>query len=276
MLDCKLPQIGDITPGQDGYRETPTGQLSGKEYVVHYGAQQPSINYKFLTGNRLTITFINSQQELNTSLELYEAFEIDKDLYFIDLNNQGNQKRHSVSLIYDLNRSQVLEIKVVAPFIDQARSDLLARITENNSTSAMKIHYRHGVIENGSESEKQDDTLYEYLRTDKLVGKRLLCTYSDTHVYDHIYLNKDHFCWYCLKGPDKGLGDYDECDYFELAPNIYLICWREKLLPMTGIIVENHTKMRSLGKIYGLDVNSNKTENITVGANLKLLNETHY
>jgi hypothetical protein len=47
-----------------------------------------------------------------------------------------------------------------------------------------------------------------------------------------------------------------------------LVCWREKLLPCVGIMVEDHKIMRSVGKIGGADAYTGAIANTRVGATI--------
>ena len=56
------------------------------------------------------------------------------------------------------------------------------------------------------------------------------------------------------------------CDYFKIAPDIYLSTWREKIIPTVGVILINLSDMRSNGKIFGLDLASGNIVNFTMGS----------
>jgi len=275
MRNCTLPQITDIITGHDGYLGAPTSQLENQSFTVWYHDRKQAIIYSFESASHITVTCPEGARELEASSRSYEAFQIDDGMYFVDFDDVSDFDS-STSIIIDTHRMHVLEIETNIPSISHANSDLLTRMKDNKSLSCMTIRYSSGIIEGGGKKSKRYDMPFEFPRTNKLVGLRVLCAYSDTHIYDHIYISRKYMCWFCIEGPDRGLGDFDECDYFELAPDIFLVCWKEKLLPMAGITVENYKTMRSIGKIVGLDVNTNSTSKITVGAILTVLNKTEY
>ena len=113
-------------------------------------------------------------------------------------------------------------------------------------------------------------------RTTDLIGKRIKYAYSSKHVYEHIYLNDRFYTWHCLAGVEKGLADTEICDYFKIAPDVYLFTWREKVMPTFGVVLINFKEMRSNGKTFGLDVASGKIINFNLGSRAELINETNY
>src|SRR5208282_824778 len=123
------------------------------------------------------------------------------------------------------------------------QSSVLARLASTGSQSAVKVRYRQAPIGAAVCS--------PFPPSRALVGKLLRYTYSSTHIYDHFYVSERFYSWFCREGPDKNLGDFEECDVFEIGPQLYLVCWREKLLPCVGILVEDHAAMRVTGKICG-------------------------
>nr|VXZ87612.1 Molybdenum cofactor biosynthesis protein F [Klebsiella pneumoniae] len=69
--------------------------------------------------------------------------------------------------------------------------------------------------------------------TTALVGMRNQYTYSPTERYEHIYLN-DNFTPAVSGRRGKGLADVDRCHYVQVAEDLYLFVWREKIIPTLG------------------------------------------
>ncbi len=84
--------------------------------------------------------------------------------------------------------------------------------------------------------------------TDALIGMRDQYTYSPTERYEHIYLNNNLYAWQCLD-VEKGLADVDRCHYVQVAEDLYLFVWREKIIPTLGVILIDLQQMRTDGKI---------------------------
>ena len=75
----------------------------------------------------------------------------------------------------------------------------------------------------------------------------------------------------------EGAAETDAAHYFKLGEKLYLLIWREKLLPAVGVIVVDLDSMRSTGKLYYEKLTAlGAPLNVQVGARLTLLNETRY
>ncbi len=49
----------------------------------------------------------------------------------------------------------------------------------------------------------------------------------------------------------RGLADVDRCHYVQVAEDLYLFVWREKIIPTLGVILIDLQQMRTDGKIMG-------------------------
>lgn len=113
--------------------------------------------------------------------------------------------------------------------------------------------------------------------TDALVGMRNQYTYSPTERYEHIYLNDNFYARQCLDGVEKGLADVDRCHYVQVAEDLYLFVWREKIIPTLGVILIDLQQMRTDGKIMGYQGSDfGALSNFPVGASAKILNLTRH
>lgn len=249
------PQIGDIIPNHDGNRPPSTDALVGRRFAI---------NAESALSARLDATRC-LWADGESALELqYEAFPIADDLFFVDAM-PTDDSRKSINLVLDLAGSRAFVVEVTYPSVADAQSALLSRLAATDSQSAVRCRYRQGSLD----LEPKES----FCRSRALVGKHQRYRYSATHVYDHIYHSEKYYSWFCHRGPDQGLGDFEECDVFELRRNLYLVCWREKLLPCVGIMVENHGTMRSLGKIAGSDAYTGAIGNSRVGAEMSILGD---
>lgn len=260
------PQIGDITPGHDGGRPDPTDKLAGRELALSFADGRGAVRLAFASAGELEWEEMGSGERTR---EACQVFEVRPGLYFLDLVRAAEPRR-TVSAVLALEAGSALLIEAEVPAPAEARVDLLTRLEKQGSQSAVRVAYHRATIEGAGAGA----TAEAFPRTADLVGKRLRYVYSASHVYEHIYLSEKYYCWYCWRGPDAGLGDFEECDYFKLADDLYLVCWREKLLPCLAVMIEDHRAMRSLGKVFGADAYSGATDNQTVGARMTLLNET--
>jgi hypothetical protein len=107
----------------------------------------------------------------------------------------------------------------------------------------------------------------------ELIGMRNRYRYSPTECYEHIYLNDSFYAWHCLEGVERGLADVDRCHYHQLAEQLYLFVWREKIIPTLGVILIDLKQMRTDGKIFGYqDGDFGATRNFRVGAQASVIN----
>ncbi|MFT3865149.1 MAG: MoaF C-terminal domain-containing protein [Solirubrobacterales bacterium] len=170
---------------------------------------------------------------------------------------------------------------------------LASRLGERESVFAVVDRDRarviavHTVLAGGDEAEPREVSTYlqggidgpltePFEPTEELVGKRIRWTYSDTHVFEHIYLNPTAYCWHCVEGPERWIGDVDPCRTFLLADDLYLFSWSETVVPFNGAVIIDLRTMRSLGRFFGWDTDRRRAGQIVVGARGRVLNETVY
>ncbi len=110
--------------------------------------------------------------------------------------------------------------------------------------------------------------------TEELVGKRVLWRYSDTHAFEHIYLNPTCYCWHGVEGPERWVGAVDPCTTYKLADRLYLFAWSELAAAFNGAVVLDLTARVSVGRFFAWD--ATEPSQIVVGARGTLLNETRY
>lgn len=75
----------------------------------------------------------------------------------------------------------------------------------------------------------------------------------------------------------KRLADVDRCHYVQVAEDLYLFVWREKIIPTLGVILIDLQQMRTDGKIMGYQGSDfGALSNFPVGASAKILNVTRH
>ena len=201
----------------------------------------------------------------------YEAIAVSPEIYFIDIAAAGDINV-STSMVIDISTRKAMVITATLPLDRRIRDDFKERSGQGLDLSGIEVRFQHALINPSS----PDEPVPVHERTSDLVGKRVQYTYSRNRVYEHIYLNDHFYTWHCLEGVEKGLADTEYCDYFKIAPDIYLFSWREKIMPTFGLVVINLKDMRSNGKTFGLDIGSGNYLNFSMGALAEFLNETKY
>jgi hypothetical protein len=172
----------------------------------------------------------------------------------------------------DSNTRKATVIVATAPDRKSASHSFVDRLGKSLDLSTMKVEILHANVNPSS----SDEPIVPHERTTDLIGKRVKYTYSSKHVYEHIYLNDRFFTWHCLAGVEEGLADTEICDYFKIAPDVYMFTWREKVMPTFGVVLINLKDMRSNGKTFGLDLTSGKLVNFTMGSRAEPINEINY
>lgn len=250
----EVPQIQDIVPNHDGGRPELVADLEGRAFELV--SPQRRIQVELGAAGRLMW-----RDGTTATQQRIETLRVRPGIYFLDWVDRFEPQRSS-TLILDLTSQRSLLIEVTAPG-KEVPPAVLDRMRLRGSQSAVDVSYTQFGMDGPLSA--------PFPRTAELVGKACRFHYSDTHVYDHIYLSERYHAWFCRSGPDAGLGDFDECDYFGIAHGLVVFSWREKLIPCVGIAVEDHVCMRSVGKIFGAHAESGATANVTVGAHISEL-----
>jgi hypothetical protein len=263
--------VSDLEEGMNEFKLPATDELIGKELKLYFNADNQVINYVFHDVSSLTWEVLYGPNKGESWAETYEAIRAAPNIFFIDFVKK-NTPNVSVSMVLDLNTRKATVIIATAPTRRSAGQSFVDRPGKGLDLSTMKVEILHANVNPPS----SDEPVVPHERTTDLIGKRNKYIYSSKHVYEHIYLNDRLYTWHCLKGPEKGLADTDICDYFKIAPDVYLFTWREKIIPTVGIVIINLKEMRSNGKIFGLDPTSRKIVNFTIGSRAELINERYY
>lgn len=254
-LTDKWPQIGDILKNHSGGRPDPTQELAGQTFTLTPDGGA-ALQLYFVDGATLELQYAGGR---HVAVQPCQVFNIRGGRFFIDYVDVDNSGL-SVSIWLDPAARAALLVESDVSDRSTAQLDLLSRVAQSGSQSVPVLRYTPASLDGGAAP--------VFGGADAILGKYFRYIYSDTHVYDHFYINAAYYFWYCWHGPDAGLGDYDQADYLELADDIYLVCWREKFIPCVGVTIEDHAEMQSIGKVFGADSRTWETANSTVGARM--------
>lgn len=263
--------LGDWGVGMDEYKLPSSSELAGKELKFYFHANNQVIKYVFHDVNSLTWEILEGQNSGQSDTDKYEAISVSPDIFFVDFVRKS-QPNVSVSFALGLDTGMATFLVATIPEREAAPRSFSYRLGGNLDLSIIRVEISHANINPTS----NDKPLVTHERTSDLIGKRVKYTYSKEHVYEHIYLNERFFTWHCLVGIEKGLADTEICDYFKIAPDVYLFTWREKVMPTFGVVLINFKEMRSNGKTFGLDVSSGKMINFYMGSVAEPINKTYY
>ncbi len=250
--------IGGLEPGFDENKPPRTEELAGKELTFLFETDRAMVRYDFRDANTLAWEALEGPEKGATGEETYEAIRVAPDIYFIDYLRKSRPGQ-SVNMALDLGAGRAT--LVVGTLVE-----------EEKGIYRVRQEFLHTAVNPSSPNDK----VIPHERSMDLVGKRVKYTYSSTHAYEHVYLNDHRYTWHCLSGPEKGLADTEHCDCFKIAPDVYLFTWWERVVPCEAVVMINLEEMRSIGKLFGLDTDSNEIINFTMGSYAELLNVTTY
>ncbi|MTV36030.1 MoaF C-terminal domain-containing protein [Duganella radicis] len=187
-------------------------------------------------------------------------------IYFVDYLPQ-DAARAGVSLVINLEAGSFIELTGTLPTREEAHTPLLQRASQGKELTAVRLRTRRGTV---GRPFADDAALPQ--PTTAMLGKRVEYIYSPHERYEHIYLNQRFYTWRCIDGAEKGLAETDACDYYAIAPDLYLFIWREKIIPTLGVIMVDLRAMKTTGKIMGYDGDDfDQVRNFGVGAHARVL-----
>lgn len=222
----------------------------------------------FLTASELTFTTRGGVSGASAS-SAYRASQMRPGIYFVDFVLR-EERASTISLVLDLQRGIFTAVQGQLPTQEQVRQSLLERIASGEELTSVRAMWLSGAIDRAFTADTP-----RHGHTTALVGRRIEYTYSPTERYEHIYLNDRLYTWHCLEGSERGLADTDRCDYREIAPDLFLFAWREKIVPTLGIVMVDLQRMKTTGKILGYrDFTVGEITNFPVGARVRLLDRT--
>lgn len=207
--------------------------LIGNKYILNSLTQ--SLNIFFKSSDCLII-------DNNQKIDKYRITSLCVDIYLIDFVD----KCSSITIILDLNRSQFISITGRLPSIETIDASIYRRAKANKELTGVNVDFQIGTIDC-----KYDSSMITIVETRDLIGMCNRYIYSTTTIYDHIYLNDQYFNWNCIDGIEKNLTDTDRCHYYRIVDGVYLIVWREKIIPTLGVTLIDLVKMKTDGKIFG-------------------------
>ncbi|MFD1260598.1 MoaF C-terminal domain-containing protein [Entomomonas asaccharolytica] len=174
----------------------------------------------------------NTQQKAD-----YKATSVRDGIYFIDYIFQ----EQSISIILDLINQTFTEVVGYLSNIPTAKA--FKQFKPNIATIDLSI------IQGSLDKPYEKQDLHN--QTDELIGARFLYFSGFERVYEHIYLNQNHYTWHCLVGETAGLADTNPCHYYKIADKLYLLIWSRKRLPYMGLMLIDTNFLRADGKAYG-------------------------
>ena len=229
-----------------------TDAIVGRTLSLHMSGE--TLELHFAGADRLTWRVTDGRRRGADGREACRVKENGKDVFLV-VWVSATDDRLAVSVVLDLRAGLATIVH--------------SRVVEAHGRLQVDEVIEHGAIDREPAGELHAPS------TD-LVGRRVLYVYGPDNAYEHVYLNEHAYTWHCLAGAERGLADADACTTIRIAPDIYLFCWREKVVPCVGVVLINFAEHRSTGRIFGYDTGEQATNAIAMGARSVVLGETRH
>jgi MoaF C-terminal domain/MoaF N-terminal domain len=246
------PTLEEMGRDMAEYRASVSDQLSGREITLHFDNGWV-IQHHFQDAGTLSWTILAGEEQGASGRESYEAIELRPGVLLVDFLKRDHPGQ-DVTWVLDLATGQATLV--------------ISSLVETERGARVHSEFLHAGVDAPPTT--------RHARSDQLAGKRLLYRYSSRHAYEHIYLNEGTFTWYCVAGPEQGMADTEQTRVYQIADQLFLLFWTEKVMPVDAVICVDLQKMCSNGRFFGWDPKPAESIHLLLGARAELLNETTY
>lgn len=263
MADIKAPmdyipedEWPSVAKMMDGFGEQtlpPTAAVSGTSLILE-AEDGNTVEYVFTSATELSWKSSGGKMAA-TGNATYKAIEARKDIFLVDFVTGEAKEAQNITFVY--NKATGAATSGVSWFVpkdDETRSE------------SEFVHARKADSEGP----------IGHPRSTGLVGKRIYYRYSDVETYEHIYLSPGTFTWQCLRGGEEGLADTDRCKAFDVAEDLYMFFWTEKVMAVEAVLLVDLREQRSIGRMFCWDHKLDAPVVIPFNSRLTVLNETTY
>jgi hypothetical protein len=244
--------MSELFPNHDGLRPLAVNDLVGR-----------TVDIRFEDGTAVAVNFKEGKVDLHVSKYgswFFLGGEIDCEVIPVRDNILAaavNDARTNSSyvLVLDFPNSRVLAVHT--------------QILPGPSGIGERTSFVQGSI-GGAPFEK-------FGLTKELVGKRVYWQYSESHQFEHIYIEPNRYCWHGIKGPEAGMGGVEPASAYKIADQLYLFSWSDTSVAFNGTILINlRGDVSCGGRLYGWERAEERGWQLVIGARGQILNETTY
>lgn len=247
----------DFADGIATNRLPSTDQLAGLGHRITL-SDGTEMNLKYLDKKTYEWNISSGPNSESSGKDWYEAIEVAKDVLFIDTLASA-RPREAMTLIVNVSTRRLLAIVSV--------------VAEEKISGEPQVSQKFLVGVLGDPSIPPEGP--EPAPTRDLVGLRTLNYYSPNHVYEHIYLSSERYCWQNLVGVQRGHGDVDLATTYKFDQDLYLFTFREFKISVASVFFYNMRQLRSTGKFLGV-ASTGEIENNPSGAFIEKVSMTFY
>jgi hypothetical protein len=260
MAESRPPDWKNYEDFADGIatnRLPSTDRLANSELRINL-SDGTDMKCEFLDGKTFDWSVVSGPYSGSSGKDWYEAIDVAEDVIFIDTLFKS-RPRDAMTVIVNTATRRILAI--------------LSTVAENKVEGVPRVSqdFMTGILGDPN----IPPTGPEPVPTRDLIGLRVFNTYSPNHVYEHVYLNSQRYCWQNLIGVQRGQGDVDMATYYKFDENQYLFAFREFKIDVASVFFYNYDDMRQTGKFLGLDSNG-KVMNNPAGAFVQKASMTFY
>lgn len=250
--------MDDFAAGIDGNRLPRTGALVGEEFRLAF-EDGASTDLRFTGDTTVEWATAGPNGTSRSSTDWYEAIAVRDELLFVDQTYAASPYRSAVTV---MNRVTGRALTVVSTIAEGPVPDA-PRVSQS---------FVPGVIVGGGPGRPNGPVPAP---TRDLVGWRALYRYSPQHLYEHVYLSSERYCWQCLVGVQRGHGDVDLATTWKYDEDLYVFTFREFRIPVAATWLYDLDALRSTGKFFGL-TGSGRVANSPGGALITPLGWVEY
>ncbi|OJX65210.1 MAG: hypothetical protein BGO95_07120 [Micrococcales bacterium 73-13] len=251
------PNLSEFEAGMDQNSPDATSALAGRTIALHYENGRVA---EYQLGERELSWTVRSGEPPRPGWGPYSAPYVATEF--------------APELFYVLSRDDRAGApKFVISVLDLAAgiaTTIFGEVTSTEGRGSLEVHFEHAGI--GSPSERRHE------RTGVMDGKRTLWRYSDTHLYEHIYVNAGTFGWHAVTGPEQGAAEIVPFRAYQIREDIILMWFREGYWTLTASGLMDLSDMRLAISGWGWDFRGRKPRGALtlLGARGVLLGEVTY
>ncbi|MBB2502239.1 MoaF C-terminal domain-containing protein [Amycolatopsis echigonensis] len=236
----------EFAAGIDTYR-LPSADLTGRELTVTLddGAK---LELRFLDGERLACNGVEDP---------YDAVAVRPDVFFVNVP-MTSVEGEARTIVYSTTTHRALTVRSV---IGDEDIEGTPRVSQT---------FHAGITDGG------EPTGHVPGPSRDLIGKRNVYRYSPNHLYEHVYLSSERYCWQCVEGVQRGHGDVDLSTVWKFADGLYLFCFREFRIAVASVWLHDlGYALRTTGVFLGI-TGDGRSEHSRAGGNIYPLGSISY
>jgi len=244
----------EFAAGIDTYR-LPNASLEGTTLQLN-GDDGTVLDLAF-TGERVTWSARGPLLTEDGATDPYDAVAVRDDVLFVNLPLESRE-RTALTVIFSTRTHRAV---VVLSHIGAEAGEGTPQVTQQFVAATTGAGTPSGEVPAASRD---------------LIGTRNLYRYSPEHLYEHVYLSSQRYCWQCLEGVQRGHGDTDLSTVWKFDDGLYLFCFREFRIAVASVWLHDFgDQLRTTGIFLGLN-GSGTAEHSRAGGHIHPLGSVVY